>query len=240
MLQLRHNRLLGVIFLCAASAISADELGAVSAVADATTSPALHGALDVLETAEPSDPDALVDIPDATLRRTLEEVLGKDEDAAITRGDMASLTHLTIDGGVDQLAGLDHAINLVSLACANGGVSDLTPLAGLSSLAWLDLRGNAISDVAPLAGLGSLTGLVLNRNDISDLTPLSVLDGLTRLELRHNAVFDIMPLAGLRSLTWLELSFNAVFDITPLARLRSLTRLGVHYNRAISDITPLV
>ena len=239
MLRLRRNLLLGVIFLCAASAISADELSAALALADATASLALRGALDVLETAEPSDPDALVDIPDATLRRTLEEVLGKDENAPITRGDMASLTRLTIDGGVDQLAGLDHAINLVSLACTNGGVSDLTPLAGLSVLTWLDLRRNAISDVAPLAGLESLTNLFLSSNDISDLTPLSGLDGLARLELSRNAVFDIAPLAGLRSLARLGLFYNsAISDITPLVGLEALTSLDIGLT-AISNIAPL-
>ena len=209
------------------------------ALADATASPTLQGALDISETAEPSDPDALVDIPDATLRRTLEEVLGKDEDAPITRGDMASLTRLTIDGGVDQLAGLDHAINLVSLTCTNGGVSDLTPLTGLSSLTWLDLRRNAISDVAPLASLESLTDLFLSSNDISDLTPLSGLDGLTRLELSRNAVFDITPLAGLRSLTRLGLFYNkAISDITPLVGLEALTSLDIGLT-AISNIAPL-
>ena len=239
MLRLRRNLLLGVIFLCAASAISADELSAALALADATASLALRGALDVLERAEPSDPDALVDIPDATLRRTLEEVLGKDEDAPITRGDMASLTRLTIDGGVDQLAGLDHAINLVSLTCTNGAVSDLTPLTGLSSLTWLDLRRNAISDVGPLASLESLTDLFLSSNDISDLTPLSGLDGLTRLELSRNAVFDITPLAGLRSLTRLGLFYNKVIsDITPLVGLEALTSLDIGLT-AISNIAPL-
>ena len=209
------------------------------ALADATASPTLQGALDIPETAEPSGPDALVDIPDAILRRTLEEVLGKDEDAPITRGDMASLTRLTIDGGVDQLAGLDHAINLVSLTCTNGGVSDLTPLTGLNALTWLDLRRNAISDVAPLAGLESLTTLFLSSNDISDLTPLSGFDGLAQLELSRNAVFDITPLAGLRSLTRLGLFYNkAISDITPLVGLEALTSLDIGLT-AISNIAPL-
>ena len=44
------------------------------------------------EAAEPSDPDALVDIPDPVLRRALEEELGKEEDEPITQGDMALLT----------------------------------------------------------------------------------------------------------------------------------------------------
>ena len=57
--------------------------------------------------AEPSDPDALVDIPDAVLRRALEEELGKEEDEPITRGDMASLNRLRVGDGAGQLIGLE-------------------------------------------------------------------------------------------------------------------------------------
>ena len=211
-------------------------------------------------TAEPSDPDVLVDIPDAALRRALEEALGKREDAPITRGDMAGLDGLTIDGGVDQLAGLEHAINLVYLVCGSGGVSDLVPLAGLEaltslsldyndiahiaplaelrSLTDLSLRNNAISDIAPLAGLQALTWLNLSFNHITDVTPLAELRSLTWLYLQHNAVSDIAPLAGLEALTFLDLSGNDIADVTPLSELRSLTGLYLQ-DSAVSDIAPL-
>ena len=192
----------------------------------------------VLETAEPSDPDALVDIPDAALRRALEEALGKEEDAPITRGDMASLNDLTIDGGVDQLTGLEHAINLVYLSCHSCGVSDLVPLAGLEALTTLRLAGNAIADITPLAELRSLTWLGLGSNAISDIAPLAELRLLTSLELWDNAISDIAPLAGLEALTSLNLGGNTISDIAPLAELRLLTWLELVGN-AISDIAPL-
>ena len=208
------------------------------ALADAAIIPAQHSVPDFFGTAEPSDPDALVDIPDAALRRALEAALGKEEDAPITRGDMASLDDLAIYSGVDHLTGLEHAINLVDLACTLGGVSDLMPLAELRSLMRLDLWGNAISDIAPLAGLEALTTLSLGDNDIADITPLAELRSLTRLSLYNNAISDIAPLAGLEALTTLSLGDNDIADITPLAELRSLTRLSL-YNNAISDIVPL-
>ena len=229
------------------------------ALADASFSPPQHGVLSV-GNAEPSDPGALVDIPDAALRRALEEALGKEEDAPITRGDMASLDDLTIDGGVDQLTGLEHAINLVDLVCDKGGVTDLTPLAELRSLTQLSLQFNAISDIGPLSELDSLTSLNLHGNGIADIVPLAKLisltelylgdnditdirvvaelRSLTRLSLRDNAVSDITPLAELRSLTYLGLDYNAIVDIAPLAELRSLTWLNLSYN-AISDIGPI-
>ena len=230
------------------------------ALADAAFIPPQHRAQGVLETAEPSDPEALVDIPDAALRRALEAALGKEEDAPITRGDMASLNDLTIDGGVDQLTGLEHAINLVDFVCENGSVSDLTPLADLRSLTRLSLKSNAISDIAPLGELYSLTRLelwdnaisditplaelrslrvlVLHTNSISDITPLVGLEALTELGLGRNAISDIAPLTELRSLTWLWLGDNAISDVTSLSGLEALTLLTLSHN-AISDIAPL-
>ena len=208
------------------------------ALADAAIIPPQHRAQGVLETAEPSDPEALVDIPDAALRRALEEALGKEEDAPITRGDMASLSDLTIVGGVDQLNGLEHAINLVHLVCDSGGVSDLMPLAGLEAMTTLSLHGNDIADIGPLAELRSLTWLGLDGNAISDIAPLAGLEALTSLNLSGNAISNIAPLAGLRSLTWLGLWGNTISDIAPLAGLRSLTWLGL-WGNTISDIAPL-
>ena len=197
----------------------------------------------VLETAEPSDPDALVDIPDAALRRALEEELGKEEDEPITRGDMASLNHLRVgDGragdGVGQLIGLEHAINLASLALLRGSISDLTPIAELRSLTQLDLSSNDVFDISPLAKLDSLIALRLYDNNISDIAPLAELHSLTYLSLTSNAISEITPLAKLHSLTRLYLGDNTISDISPLAVLDSLTSLDLSLS-AVSDIAPL-
>ena len=234
----RRNWLLGAALLGASLATAANDLSAGMALADAAFIPPQHRAQGVLETAEPSDPEALVDIPDAALRRALEAALGKEEDAPITRGDMASLSDLTIDGGVHQLTGLEHAINLVDLVCLSGGVSDLTPLGELESLTLLNLRDNAISDIAPLAELGTLTALVLQDNDIADITPLAGLDALRTLNLGDNDIADITPLAGLHSLTWLALDRNSIFDIASLTELEALAVVILSYND-IADVTPL-
>ncbi len=190
------------------------------------------------ETAEPSDPDALVDIPDAVLRRALEEELGKEEDEPITRGDMASLNHLRVGDGVGQLVGLEHAINLASLALLRGSISDLTPIAELRSLTQLDLSSNDVFDISPLAKLDSLIALRLYGNNISDIAPLAELHSLTYLSLTSNAISEITPLAKLHSLTRLYLGDNTISDISPLAVLDSLTSLDLSHS-AVSDVAPL-
>ena len=208
-----------------------------AAFADATMR-SQHMVSGISKTAEPNDPDALVDIPDQVLRRALEEELKKETDEPITRGDMALLTYLDVEGGADQLTGLEHAINLEYLSCSSGGVSDLTPLAELGSLTALYLRRNAIVDVAPLAGLEALTGLDLSYNAIFDVAPLAGLEALTWLNLIGNAVADVAPLAELEALKFLYLSSNAIADVAPLAGLEALTVLFLGGN-AIADAAPL-
>ena len=217
------------------STMAANEHG--TPFADAILPPQ-HIVLSISEAAEPSDPDALVDIPDPVLRQALEEELDKEEDEPITRGDMATLNGLTINGGVDSLAGMEHAINLVDLVCVYGGVADLTPLAELRSLTRLSLRANSISDIAPLGKLNSLALIDLWDNAISDIAPLGELGSLTTLNLGYNNIADIHALAGLGSVTTLELYYNAISDIAPLGELGSLATLDLGYND-ISDIHAL-
>ena len=121
-----------------------------------------------------ASPEALVRIPDAALRRCIEEALGKPARAAISRGEMATLLGLT---------------------CRNAGVADLTGLETATALAQLDLFGNVVADLAPLRELAELAELALHGNRIVDITPLAETSALTRLWLNDNAIADIAPLA---------------------------------------------
>ena len=233
-----RGQLLSVVCLAASSATAAGE--PVGTVNDAAPGLPRHMPLGTIRTMEPTDSDALVDIPDKRLRRAVERELDKEADEPISRGEMASLRKLRICGnGVGQLTGLEHAINLESLNCYIGGVSDLTPLAELGSLLTLSLGSHAISDLTPLAGLQSLSGLNLSSNAVADVEPLSGLESLTDLRLWDNAITDIAPLSDLESLSYLGLSQNSIADIGALSGLESLSSLGLADN-AISDISALV
>ena len=57
-----------------------------------------------------------VNIPDANLRAVIADSLGKGRDEAITRAEMASLTHLEAQGAnISDLTGLQFATNLTYL-----------------------------------------------------------------------------------------------------------------------------
>ena len=186
--------------------------------------------------------NATVSMPDANLRAAVAAELGKASGEPITEADMATLTSLrAVATGIDDLTGLESAVNLTKLYLNSNAIADLNPLAGLTSLEALDLGWNDIVDISPLAGLKSLMSLDLASNAIVNITPLAGLTALTKRYLNSNAVADPNPLAGLTALTSLEaldLSRNDIVDISPLAGLTSLTSLDLAIN-SIVDITPL-
>ena len=194
-----------------------------------------HLALASSDETNHSDASAVA-IPDAALRKAIEDALGKEPGATITRGDMATLRSLGDVRDVGQLTGIEHAINLQVLVLRRGAISDLAPLEAMKSLRWLDLQLNMISDVSPLAQITSLTTLSVKANAISDVSPLAGMT-LSDLDLSYNDVSNLRPLAGIKSLTRLYLSANGISDISALAGM-TLTRLTLS-NNAISDVSPL-
>ncbi len=204
---------------------------AVASVAAGAEQPAIA-------VAEADDSETSVDIPDAALRKALEKRLRKDPGEIITRGEMASIGWLSDVVGVEQLAGIEHAVNLRGLSAYDGAISDVSPLAGLTSLLELYLYSNEISDVSPLAGLTSLLELYLYDNEISDVSPLRGLTSLRELVIGGNNISDVSPLAGL-TLERLGLSATPISDVSPLAGMKSLESLSLGSNHNLTDLWPL-
>ena len=209
------------------SAVVANPLGSGSADAVATSRGMMPG---ILETAEPSDPDALVDIPDAVLRRALEEELGKEEGEPITRGDMADLRRLPLEDvdqltssglGIADLTGLEHATNLEHLFLSDNAVVDLMPIGNLPSLRVLYLDGNEVSDIAPLAGL-PVWALSLSNTNVEDLSPLADIS-FWWLALDGNSIRDLSPLRT--SPLHFFLTNNSISDISAIGRMRNTDQL---------------
>ena len=191
------------------------------------------------------DAATLATVADPGLRRALEVALGKEPGAALTEGDLLTLSSLRAESaGVASLSGLEAASRLESLTLSGnapvaGGVAmDLSPLAGLRSLSHLDLSDNDLADVSALGGLTGLRELLLAGNAVRDLSPLAGLTGLRSLTLSNNGLTDISALSGLSQLRQLWLDGNELESVRPLRRLRSLIYLHLGDNR-IADISPL-
>jgi hypothetical protein len=180
-----------------------------------------------------------VTIPDAALRRAVEEALGKRHGTAVTPDEMRTLDGLIAkDRGIERLTGLQCATGLIGLNLWDNRISDLSPLAGLTALEELYLHDNQISDVSPLVGLTALEWLGLYNNQVSDVSPVAGLTALKSLEFGSNQISDVSPLARLTALEWLRLESNQISDVSPLAGLTALRGLYLNYNQ-ISDVSPL-
>ncbi len=196
---------------------------------------------------------------DANLKQAVKDNLGIVTDP--TQAQMATLTYLSANNrGIEDLTGLEYAVNLTWLFLSENQISDISPLAGmanltqlelsnnqisgisvlvaLTNLTYLDLRWNQISDILALSDLTDLTVLLLDGNQISNIGPLSGLAKLDRLSLWENQIGDISPLVGLTNLTMLELCDNQINNISPLSGLTELTWLSLSANQII-DVSPL-
>ena len=170
-------------------------------------------------------------IPDSNVRTVVREELGLEEGEDFARQQLADLT--TFNGfyrEINDLTGLEYAIDLTSAELTGNSISDLTPLAGLTALMTLMLDNNAITDIVFLEGLTDLTTLNLAANRIGDITPLEGLTLLTTLNLSENLIGDLTSLTELILLTHLYLASNDVEDVSPLVNLKNLVVLDVSEN----------
>ena len=166
-------------------------------------------------------PSGIVLIPDPNLREAIERQLGKNPGAAITPADMEKLTRIEGNkSGIQNLKGLEYAINLEDIRLDHNAITDLTPLTNLTELDHnISLRGNQITDVTPLARLFKVRWMQLQDNQITDLSPLQNLKKLREINISGNPVTDLFPLAGLISLEGIAAWNTRISDFSPLANL---------------------
>jgi len=164
------------------------------------------------------DPNEPVTIVDLNLEKAVRNALKISSDQPITRADMAKLTNLSVrNKSIQNLFGLECAINLKELRLNNNQISDIRPLANLFNLHTLSLSNNNVSDIQSLANPVNMEWLDLSNNHISDIGPLANLINLKWLILNNNQTSDISPLvnnAGLGNGEMVELRNNPL-DLSP-------------------------
>ena len=185
-------------------------------------------------------PSGIVRIPDPNLRSVIERLLGKENGAAITPEDMERLNRIEADEkGIQDLTGLEYAINLERIEFRHNAISDLTPVTNLIRLNDIKLRGNQITDVAPLAKLFNVGWMGLEENQITDLSRLQNLKKLNGIGISGNPVTDVSPLAGMISLEGIAARNTRITDFSPLANLRRLQWIEFGNDPTISTLPSL-
>jgi Leucine-rich repeat (LRR) protein/protocatechuate 3,4-dioxygenase beta subunit len=158
----------------------------------------------------------------------------------ITKEDMSSLTSLDVGyRNIQDLNGLEFAVNLESLYMEGNQVSDLTPLSKLTKLKSVWIGKNNITNLSPLGSLTNLTELYAEENEITNLVGLESLTNLTILDLHQNQIGSIKAIRSLTRLTTLNLNQNQINSITTLSNLASLNSLQLSQNQ-ITELEVLV
>jgi Leucine-rich repeat (LRR) protein len=89
--------------------------------------------------------------PDKNLEAAVRETLKKPE-GPLTRGDLEGMEELEIvEKAIEDLTGLEHAVNLTGLYLSRNEISDVSPLASLANLTDIRLTNNQASDVSRVA-----------------------------------------------------------------------------------------
>ena len=181
----------------------------------------------------------VVEIPDPNLERAIRKALGLSSEVPVTQQEMLRLTGFAAEvASIENITGLEYAINLKSLYLRNNPIKDLTPLADLTQLELLHLVGVPLQDLKPIGNLIELRELHLSHCGITDITPLAHLTKLIWLNLAANRIVDISPLANLTGLETLWLHENRVVDVSSLANLTQLEELNLDHNQIV-NISPL-
>ena len=171
-----------------------------------------------------------VAIPDPNLRDAIAEALGKGDTTvvSITAEEMATLRSLVAnDRGIQDLIGLEFAINLENLWFEHNQVSDLSSIAKLTKLRELRFVSNQVSDLSPIAKLTKLRELRIDHNPISDLSPIAGFTQLEVLSINEFPLSDISPLSGLINLKTFHSWGSPIVDMSPLVNLSKLETLDL-------------
>ena len=186
----------------------------------------------------------VINIPDENLRKAIQVQLELDSEPDLE--DLERLETLSAqNSGIEDLSGLEFAINLTTLNLNNDGdenkntVSDLSPIKNLTNLTSLALGNNDLTDISLLENLANLTFLTLSSNSIEDISSLVKLEELEQLRLLDNTITDISSLSGVKNLTFLDLRFNSINNLKPLESLANLTELHLDENPLAGDLLPL-
>ncbi len=207
--------------------------------------------------------EEVVQIADPVLEKMIREQIEKPE-GDITTSDMEMVYSISInyeEEPVNDISGLEYAVNLRDFSFSRGTLKSLDPVAKLQSIFYLNVSYADITDpiiefdTPALERIGFIdTNVsdfdflknVVTANDVSftgcnitDLTFMQNWDALIDANLSSNSITDIEPLRNKIDIINLNLHQNSVVVIDALSTLTNLETLNISYNH-VADITPIM
>ena len=208
-----------------------------------------------IPTYEPNSCYEIVEIPDPSLKRLLSYTLYDNEWNDICKIDLQSLWDLDFtilpflpDKQIEDLSGLEYAINLRKLFIISSEIKDFTPISQLQYLRELVIMDQlphdysseedlyrVIGDIKSLERLWITSPYINNNEFLSNLTNLKSLSINTYYSYGISN-WDII--SNLVNLETLDLSSNNIHDISFVQSLTELKQLNLDSNQ-VADLKPL-
>ncbi len=147
-----------------------------------------------------------------------------------------------VSRGIQNINGLEYAINLEELHLSENSIEDFSPIYNLNKLKILEIDRNFAHNIDGIYNLTNLEILNIYNLELSNLDGIEKLINLKSLDFhfnnQKNPITDISPLAKLEKLEYLNIESNAITDISALKNLSNLNNLGLG-NNFIYDFTPV-
>ncbi len=228
--------------------------------------PATALAVDYAQSPETAQDHELVYIPDPILKTEVLYRLNIIEDRDVTFGEMKTIERLICNRGVQDLTGIEYAINLETLSACAGKYTNLESLRTLKQITDINLSSSEFTSIEPIIKL-PITHLLLSYckkiNDIDLIWSMDNLDNLVylnlcgmnlddsyfrkldrsinliRIDLDKNNMESLYLLSKLPKLKKLCATSNKISDLSYVANMQSIYCVRLN-NNEIADISPLI
>ena len=205
--------------------------------------------------------EVVVIFNDENLEALIREEL-EIEERDITSIDMQELYFLTInDISVEDLTGLEYAINLTEFSLMRESVESLEPIRNLTNLERFIIRyseienlpitfneqvnlkhisivGTIIEDATFVTNMTNLDHVTMTDAGIKDISAMENLINIEQLNLRGNEIEYIDSLSNMHALKYLNLQSNQISNVEPLEGLESLYDVVLSFNN-VYNLKPL-
>lgn len=181
----------------------------------------------------------IINIPDANLKRVIQNVLSLNSDDNITADDMAKLKSFSAASqNIKDLEGMQYAINLQQVSFDYNPLENLSPLNNLTNLSDLYLQHTNITNLADLTNLPNLVDLRINYNNIKDISSINNFSKLTVLGADSNQIDNISSLSSLKAMQQFSFVGNNISDISVVQYYPEIQGVWAS-NNPINDISIL-
>lgn len=199
---------------------------------------------------------SIAEVPNQVLKEVINIQLGKESNSEIEKIELEYLRKLdgdvvefktenvkpgdNVNRGIDDITGLEHAVNLEWVDLSENTIDDLSPIKNATHIKWLELDRNNIANLEPLSNLKELEHLnIYNNAGITNLTPISQLKTLKWIDMHHCSrgidPLNVEVLANLENLEYLSIETNLVEDISFVKSLKKLSTFSCN-NTFVTDV----